>query len=35
MVSVLRKQSRELDVVVTDIINETTIDFNSDGGYNG
>jgi len=34
MVSVLRKQSWELNVVVTDAIIETTIGLNSDGGCN-
>jgi hypothetical protein len=35
IVSVLRKQSWELNAVVTDIITEITIDLNSDGGHNG
>lgn len=35
MVSVLRKQSWELNVVVTDTIIEITIDLISDGGCNG
>jgi hypothetical protein len=35
MVSVLGKQSWELNVVATDTIIERTIDLNSDGGCNG